>query len=155
MIPSNRLTCGKGGHVIKGVDINLLRVSVRGLSFALPPLAGRNIKVMGVRAPSMFQRPPRPWGFPGFTSLDALARAGHCTGSIHFSPNHPRHPAQNFLSFLKVYLFERDSACAREHRYMRAGEGQKEKERERISNRLHTVSAEPDVGLNLTVEIMT
>ena len=101
MISSNRLTCEKGGHVIKGVDINLLRVSVRGLSVALPPLAGRNIKVMGVRAPLMSQRQPRPWGFPGFASLDALARAGHCMGSTHFPPNHPQHPAQNFLKFLK------------------------------------------------------
>ena len=38
----------------------------------------------------------------------------------------------------------------------RVGEGQREGEGERIPSRLHTVSAEPDVGLDLTnQEIMT
>ena len=41
-------------------------------------------------------------------------------------------------------------ACAR------AGEGQREREKERIPSRLHIVSAEPDVGLELmNHEIMT
>ena len=31
----------------------------------------------------------------------------------------------------------------------RQGEGQRERERERIPSRLHTVSAEPDAGLEL------
>ena len=39
---------------------------------------------------------------------------------------------------------------------MSAGEGQRERERERIQSRLHTVSMEPDAGLKLTKhEIMT
>ena len=54
-----------------------------------------------------------------------------------------------FLKF--IYLFwERESACAQ------VGEGWRERDRERIPSRLHTVSAEPDRGLWLTKqEIMT
>ena len=39
---------------------------------------------------------------------------------------------------------------------LEAGDGQRERGRERIPSRLHTVSVEPDVGLELTNrEIMT
>ena len=44
----------------------------------------------------------------------------------------------------------------RERETERAGEGQRERERERIPSRLCIVSAEPDVGLELTnCEIVT
>ena len=40
--------------------------------------------------------------------------------------------------------------------HVHAREGQRKTEKERIPNRLHAVSAEPDVGLNPTnCEIMT
>ena len=42
------------------------------------------------------------------------------------------------------------SAKNREGERAQAGKGKRERERERISSRLHTVSAEPDVGLELT-----
>ena len=47
----------------------------------------------------------------------------------------------NFILFFNVY-FERET--------VRAGEGQKERERERIASRLCAASAEPDMGLELT-----
>ena len=47
--------------------------------------------------------------------------------------------------YLFIYLFERE----REHEHAWAERG-KERGRERIPSRLHTVRAEPDVGLKLT-----
>ena len=44
-----------------------------------------------------------------------------------------------------MYLF-----ILREKKRERAGEGQRERERERIPSRFHTVSTEPNVGLELT-----
>ena len=53
-----------------------------------------------------------------------------------------------YLLNVLLYLFLRETE--------QAGEGQRERERERIPSRLHTVSTEPDVGLELTNrEIMT
>ena len=48
--------------------------------------------------------------------------------------------------FKFIYLErERDGACTR------GGEGQRERGRQRIPSRLPAVSAEPDVGLELTI----
>ena len=57
-----------------------------------------------------------------------------------------------FFFFLMFVYFEteRESVCAR------AQKGQRGQGREKIPSRLHTASAEPDVGLKLTnCEIMT
>ena len=57
-------------------------------------------------------------------------------------------------SFFNVYLFLRERE--RVGALARAKEWQRERERRRIPNRLHTVSAEPNLGLKLTNhEIMT
>ena len=57
------------------------------------------------------------------------------------------------LFFNFIYLFgDRESVCVHRRGRGREGEG----ETERIPSRLHTVSAEPDAGLELTnYEIMT
>ena len=50
----------------------------------------------------------------------------------------------------------RNSEREREREREQEGEGQRERERKRILSRLHAVSTEPDVGLELTDgEIMT
>ena len=43
-----------------------------------------------------------------------------------------------YISFFKFIYFERDS---------QVGEGQRNRERERIPSRLHAANAEPDMGL--------
>ena len=58
--------------------------------------------------------------------------------------------------FLNVYLFLRESEWDRGRDRGREGGRERERERERISSKLHEVSAEPDMGLELTNrEIMT
>ena len=50
-----------------------------------------------------------------------------------------------FYLFLKcLFIFER------EREWVQAGEGQRERWRERIPSRLHAVSMEPDMGLDVT-----
>ena len=54
------------------------------------------------------------------------------------------------LFVFKFIYFERQTEC------VCAGEGQRERGRERIPSRLHTVSTEPNTGLDLrNSEIMT
>ena len=54
--------------------------------------------------------------------------------------------------YLSVYLFNFE----RERERARVGEGQRKREGDRIPSRLHTVSAEPDAGLeHMNCEIMT
>ena len=61
----------------------------------------------------------------------------------------PRFPFKDF--FMLVYIFRE-----RERKREREGGRGTEREKERSPSKLHTVSAEPDVGLNPTnCEIMT
>ena len=66
-----------------------------------------------------------------------------------FNQSGPKHGGHTPFFFKFIYLFwKRERA--------RAGEGQTEREGERISSRFHTVSTEPNMGLELTNhELMT
>ena len=62
-----------------------------------------------------------------------------------FPPNLWKLGLVQFYFFLSLFIyFEREQGP-----HMQAGEGQRERER-RFSSRLHDVSVEPDLGLDLT-----
>ena len=55
-----------------------------------------------------------------------------------------------FLGFLLMFLFIFETERQRKRDRELTEEGQRERRRERIPSRFHTVSTEPDAGLELT-----
>lgn len=82
MTPSDRLTFEKVGHLTKCTDRSLQGVPVWGLSVALFSPAGRIIKMMGVRAPSISQ------GFPSLHIHGCLGQSWTLHG-LHSSLPRP------------------------------------------------------------------